>query len=45
VLNRVQRTVVVSLACLALMLLAAASAGAAPAWLAPVDLSAAGRDA
>jgi hypothetical protein len=30
---------------LALMLLAAASAGAAPAWLAPVDLSAAGQDA
>jgi hypothetical protein len=34
--------VVVS-ACLTLMLLAAVSAGAAPAWLAPVDLSASGQ--
>jgi hypothetical protein len=41
----VQRTVVVVLACLALMLVVAASAGAAPSWLAPGDLSVAGQDA
>jgi hypothetical protein len=38
-MNSIRRTISAALACFALALLAAPSAGAAPAWLAPVNLS------